>query len=312
MIRKCLVVLYVWAHIPDVGGPILPRSVASTNVRTKRSVTSVAFQGELGAFSFSASTKLLGTTAAPIPCKTFKDVFERVKSGVVTNGVIPIENTLHGSIHENYDLLVDYDLAIIGETSLRISHQLIAMPGSRLKDITQAFSHPVALNQCRSFFQTHPRIKPVSFYDTAGSVKMLKEQHPDGSAAIASEDAAAIYGGAILRRNIEDNRQNFTRFFLLAQQPAERQPPAGNWKTSIVFATRNAPGALFRAMACFSLRGLNLTKIESRPLRSRPWEYLFYVDFNGSQEEQEVSRALDNLQEMTSFFKLLGSYLPTP
>jgi len=273
---------------------------------------SVAFQGERGAFSFSAARKLLGKNVPPHPCESFKEVFEIVHKGVVTHGVIPIENTLHGSVHENYDLLLNYDLPIMGETSLRISHHLIALPGQRFQDLTRAFSHPVALNQCREFFEKNKRITPVSFYDTAGSVKMLQEQKPDGAAAIASEDAAAIYGGKILKRNIEDNRQNFTRFFLLTRQTGRRRTQTGSWKTSIVFATENAAGALFKAMACFSLRDLNLTKIESRPLRSRPWEYLFYVDIIGCQDDKALSRALENLKETASFFKVLGSYRPTP
>ena len=272
----------------------------------------VAFQGERGAFSFSAARKLLGKSVAPYPCESFKSVFEMVKTGKVSHGVIPIENTLHGSVHENYDLLLNYELPIIGETSLRISHQLIAMPGQKLKDVTRAFSHPVALNQCRQFFEKHPRITPISFYDTAGSVKMLKEQRPPQAAAIASEDAATIYGGHILRRNIEDNRQNSTRFFLLSQQAPKHVSNTGNWKTSLVFGTVNSPGSLFRAMACFSLRDLDLTKIESRPLRSRPWEYLFYVDIVGRLDDVPLSKALENLQELTSFFKVLGSYRPTP
>lgn len=246
------------------------------------------------------------------PCESFKAVFEAVNTGTVSHGVIPIENTLHGSVHENYDLLLNYDLPITGETSLRISHHLIAMPGQRFRDVTQAFSHPVALNQCRRFFEKHKRISAVPFYDTAGSVKMLQEKRPQNTAAVASEDAAVIYGGTILKRHIEDNRQNFTRFFLLSRQAAKQRSKTGISKTSIVFATANVPGALFRAMACFSLRDLNLTKIESRPLRSRPWEYLFYVDILGSQEDEAMQRALGNLQETTSFFKVLGSYQPTP
>ncbi len=277
-----------------------------------KSRLSVAFQGERGAFSFTAARKLLGESVALYPCESFKDVFEAVNKSAVNYGVIPIENTLHGSVHENYDLLLNYELRITGETSLRISHQLIGMPGQRFQDVTRAFSHPVALNQCRQFFERYKRITPASFYDTAGSVKMLKEQGPENAAAIASEDAAVIYGGNILKRNIEDNRQNFTRFFLLSGQRRRKERKTGTWKTSIVFATVNAPGALFRALACFSLRDLNLTKIESRPLRSRPWEYLFYVDILGSEQEEALSRALENLQETSSFFKVLGSYQPTP
>ena len=271
----------------------------------------VAFQGEQGAFSFSAARKFFGSNIRTLPCESFKNVFEALAASAVTHAVIPIENTLHGSVHENYDNLLEYDLPITGETSIRICHHLITLPGTRLAQVRRAFSHPVALNQCRNFFEKHKEIAPVSFYDTAGSVKMLREQKLPGAAAIASEDAAEIYGGVILKRNIEDNNQNFTRFFLLAKQSNRPRPTAGKWKTSLVFSTANAPGSLFRAMACFALRDINLTKIESRPLRARPWEYLFYVDILGYQEDGPVKRALENLQETTNFVKVLGSYRPT-
>jgi prephenate dehydratase len=273
---------------------------------------SVAFQGERGAFSSLAARKMLGENVRMLPCESFPDVFKAVQSSSVTHAVIPIENTLHGSVLENYDHLLEYNLPICGETSIRISHHLIALRGNRFSDIRRAYSHPVALNQCRLFFEKYKQIEPVSFYDTAGSVKMLKEKNPPGSAAIASEAAAEIYGGVILRRNIEDNRKNFTRFFLLTKQKGSPLAAKGNWKTSVVFSTPNVPGALFRAMACFALRDLDLSKIESRPLRARPWEYLFYVDIAGSQRDQKVKKALENLAEITSFFKVLGSYRPTP
>lgn len=271
-----------------------------------------AFQGELGAFSHSAARKLLGPDAAFYPCGTFKDVFHALQSGVVTHAVVPMENTLHGSVHENYDHLVDYDFPIIGETNIRVAHHLIAMPGTRLREVQRVFSHPVALNQCRLFFGKHPQFTAEPFYDTAGSVKMLQQERPDHSAALASEDAASIYGGIILKRHLEDDRQNFTRFFLLSKQDNSAPAPNRAWKTSIVFSTANVPGALFKAMACFALRDLNLTKIESRPLRGKPWEYLFYVDLNGHQEYKEVQNAISNLQEITLFLKVLGSYQPTP
>jgi prephenate dehydratase len=170
----------------------------------------------------------------------------------------------------------------------------------------------VALNQCRRFFEKNKRIAATPFYDTAGSVKMLQEQRPEGSAAIASEAAAGIYGGVILKRNLEDNRQNFTRFFLLTKQKATPSGAIGDWKTSIVFSTANSPGSLFKIMACFALRDLNLTKIESRPLPGKPWEYLFYVDLMGSQQDKAVQNALTNLAEVVQFSKVLGSYRPTP
>jgi prephenate dehydratase len=247
-----------------------------------------------------------------LPRSSFREVFESLKKDEVTHAVIPIENTLHGSVHENYDYLLDYDFRIVGETSIRIEHHLIAMPGTSLRIVQRVFSHPVALNQCRVFFAKHPQITPESFYDTAGSVKMLQEKRPESSAALASEGAAEIYGGIILKRNLEDDRKNFTRFFLLSKQDTTAPPVDRDWKTSLVFSTANTPGALFRAMACFALRDLNLTKIESRPLRGKPWEYLFYVDLNGHYKDKPVENALTNLSEITFFIKVLGSYQPAP
>jgi prephenate dehydratase len=278
----------------------------------RKSRRSAAFQGELGAFSHEAAGKLLGQEAKMTPCETFKDVFEALRSNVVSHAVIPIENTLHGSVHENYDHLLECSVPIRGETSIRISHQLIALPGVRFGDIRQVFSHPVAINQCRKFFDKHRHMKPVPFYDTAGSVKMLREKGPKGAAAIASESAAVIYGGTILKRNIEDDRQNFTRFFLLTKQRGGFASGTGPWKISLVFSTRNVPGALFKAMACFALRDLNLTRIESRPLRGKPWEYLFYVDLLGRDSDPAVRNALLNLRETSDLVKVLGSYRPTP
>ena len=248
--------------------------------------------------------------AAPLP--TFRDVFEALKAGSARHAVVPIENTLHGSILENYDHLLQYGFPICAETSVRIAHQLITMPGTQFRDIRQAFSHPVALNQCRRFFEKHKSIQPSTFYDTAGSVKMLKEKSPERAAAIASESAAKIHGGVIVKRNIEDNPHNYTRFFLLTKQDTspiklqKRQP----WKTSVVFSTANTPGTLFKVMACFALRDINLTKIESRPLVGYPWEYLFYVDFLGSIKDTRVQHAIANLSEVSRFHRVLGSYQP--
>ena len=271
----------------------------------------VAFQGELGAFSHAAALKLLGPGIQPKPYPAFGEVFEALKKNKVTHAVVPIENTLHGSILENYDNLLEYGFPIRGETSVRIAHQLITMPGTRFRDVKQAFSHPVALNQCRHFFEQNKSIQATTFYDTAGSVKMLMEKRPTASAAIASESAAQIYGGVILKRNIEDNRHNYTRFFLLTKQKnitAENRQP---WKTSVVFSTANTPGTLFKVMACFALRDLSLSKIESRPLVGHPWEYMFYVDFLGAASDPAVKNALANLSEVTRFHRVVGSYQPT-
>lgn len=270
----------------------------------------VAFQGELGAFSHAAVQQLMGENTRPVACSSFVEVFDALGSGRVTHAVVPIENTLHGSIHENYDHLVNGDFSIIGETSIRISHNLITMPEVGLRQVKRVFSHPVALNQCRTFFAKHPDIEAVPYYDTAGSAKMLSEERPQGAAAIASATAASIYGGVIRKRNLEDDRQNFTRFFLLSKH-RRKLSARGSAKTTLAFSMPNRPGALFRALACFALRDISLTKIESRPRRGRPWEYLFYLDLQGSVDDTAVANALSNLAELTEFLKVLGSYNPT-
>ncbi|MGH9582532.1 MAG: prephenate dehydratase [Bryobacteraceae bacterium] len=276
-------------------------------IAKKHSGKLAAFQGEPGAFSHTAAQQLLGKRVRVLPCASFAEVFGALEAGRVTHAVIPIENTLHGSILENYDHLLKHNLHIAAETSVRISHQLIAMPGVKLPNIKHVFSHPVALNQCRSFFERYRRMEAVPYYDTAGSVKMLKRERPKDAAAIASEGAARIYRGVVLKRNIEDNCQNFTRFFLLTKQAARARGGTG-WKTSLVFSTPNVPGALFKAMACFALRDLNLSKIESRPLRGKPWEYLFYVDLLGSTHDKALQSALANLKELAPMVRVFGSY----
>jgi prephenate dehydratase len=272
----------------------------------------VAFQGELGAFSQQAIRQLLGARAEPAPYQRFDEVFAALRSKKVSAAVLPIENTLHGSVHENYDLLLRYDFEITAETSVRIVHNLIAPPGVSFERVRKVYSHPVALNQCLDFFRRHKRIDRVTFYDTAGSVKMIMKDRPSDAAAIASDLAAKIYGGRILRREIEDDRQNFTRFFLL--EPAGSKPrtlrgAAKNpWKTSLVFSTKNIPGALFRALSALALRDLNLVKIESRPLRGKPWEYLFYLDLLGRSNDPVVQKALGHLEELADFLRVLGTY----
>lgn len=267
-----------------------------------------AFQGEAGAFSQQAAWRLLGEGTKVLPCQTFRQVFEAVVQGRASAAVIPIENTLHGSVHENYDHLLEFDLRIAAETRLRIVHNLIAPPGVKWADVRTVYSHPVALNQCLKFFAANPGLVRESFYDTAGSVKMLMRDRPAGAAAIASEMAARIYGARILRRSIEDDRENYTRFFLLRPAAQIAPPPSGAAKTSVVFAVRDTPGALFRALGALALRDLSIAKIESRPMKGRPWEYLFYLDFQGSTAEPRVERALGHLEELAEFVRVLGCY----
>jgi prephenate dehydratase len=240
-------------------------------------------------------------------------MFRALAEGRAAAAVVPIENTLAGSVHENYDHLLHYEFPIVAETSVRIVHNLIAPEGVPFSRIKRVFSHPVALNQCLNFFTRNQQIERIPFYDTAGSVKMIVEEQLKDAAAIASSVAAEIYGARILRKSIEDDRENFTRFFLLRTPEFARKHPAAaegstQWRTSIVFSTRNVPGSLFRALAALALRDLNLTKIESRPLRGKPWEYLFYVDFLGRADEPAARNALNHLGEATDFLRVLGSY----
>lgn len=268
-------------------------------------------QGELGAFSQQAAWQLLGPRAVVVPYPTFESVFMALRAGKIESAVIPVENTLAGSVHENYDHLLQFDVRIAAETNVRIVHNLIAPPGVRFKDVRKVYSHQVALNQCLKFFARYPKLERVPFYDTAGGVKMVMETKGSDAAAIASEVAASIYGGTILKRSIEDYRQNFTRFFLLyPSKKLPRPPRAKEWKTSLVFTTRNIPGALFRALSAFALRDLNLTKIESRPLRGKPWEYLFYLDLLGRENDPRVQNALRHLAEIADFLRVLGTYPP--
>ena len=267
------------------------------------------FHGELGAFSQAAAKQLLGEGVKPIPYERFDLVFRALVNGDVDAAVIPIENTLHGSVIENYDHFLNFDVKIVGETKLRIVHNLIAPAGVKWSAIRRVFSHPVALNQCLDFFAANGHLEKTTFYDTAGSVKMVVEQGLTDAAAIASSMAAEIYGARILKKGIEDDRQNFTRFFL-AQRPGDKPllPQAGEKKTSLVFTTRNTPGALFRALSAFALRDLSLEKIESRPLRGKPWEYLFYVDVLADLTDEKTKRALGHLEELADFLKVFGCY----
>jgi len=271
----------------------------------------VAFQGEPGAFSQMAITQLLGERVSAVPCQTFDQVFRQLTEGHVDASLVPIENTLHGSVHENYDHLLRYNLTIVAETSVRIVHNLIAPPGIKFRDVRRVFSHPVALNQCLDFFASHQRIEKTPYYDTAGSVKMLASQKLKDAAAIASSLSAQIYGCHVLKKSIEDDRENYTRFFLLRapdDPPLPHIEAAGPYKTSLVFTTQNVPGALFRALSAFALRDVSLTKIESRPLRGKKWEYLFYLDFLGHSEDNNVRNALSHLGEIADFLRVLGCY----
>ena len=263
----------------------------------------VAFQGEPGAYSEQAVFNYFGNVETQ-PCESFDVVFDSVVSDTCEFGLIPIENSLAGSIHQNYDLLLRHDLHIVGEYPLRVQHCLIALPGVKKEDIKKAISHPQALGQCAAYLR-NLGIKPESVYDTAGSVKMLKESGARDTAAIASRRAAEIYEMQILEEGIEDNPENYTRFLAITKKALE---PKGEAKTSIVFTLKNQPGALFKALSVFALRDIDLTKIESRPLQGKPWEYLFYIDFVGAAHEETARKALDHLGEYALMLRVLGSY----
>lgn len=264
----------------------------------------IAFQGEPGAYSEEAAYNFFGHSIQAKPCESLDDVFKVVEQGKVPYGIVPIENSLEGSISRVYDLLLDSSLRVCGETELRVIHCLIASPETRLDTIKRVYSHPQALGQCQAFLK-HLNCELIPTYDTAGSVKMIKEKGIIDGAAIASARAAEIYGMKILAKEIEDNPNNFTRFFVLAKQDS---PPTGNDKTSIVFSVRHKPGALYEFLRELAAININLTKIESRPTRQKPWEYNFYLDFEGHREDETAREALENLERTALFVKVLGSY----
>ena len=266
----------------------------------------IAFQGEPGAYSETAVVEHFNVDRLiPVPCETFDLVFNVVTESLCSYGFIPIENSLAGSIHQNYDLLLRNSLWVVGEHYLRVKHCLIAKPGVRLSEIKKVISHPQALAQCKGYLQSYPGIKVESGYDTAGCVKIIRDQDDPAIAAIASRRAAQLYGMEILAEDIEDNPANFTRFLVISRQPVHPDKTA---KTSIVFSLKNQPGTLFRALSVFALRDIDLTKIESRPLVGKPWEYYFYIDFIGSADDPVVTRALAHLSEYALMLRNLGSY----
>lgn len=263
----------------------------------------VAIQGERGSFSHQAALKMLPGYEV-LPGAVSVEVFEAVEQRRAAAAVIPIENSLAGPVSEHFDLLLKYPFFVQAELRLRIEHNLIAAPGVRFRDIRRVYSHPVALAQCRDFFAQNPGIRPEPFYDTAGSVKRVVAEAIPDAAAIAGAQAATEYGGQILRRALEDDKQNFTRFFHITR---ERHVSKGANKSSLAYALKNVPGALFKSLSVFALRDISLSKIESRPVRGRPWEYVFFVDIL-SGDDEPARNALRHLEEIADFVRVLGTY----
>ena len=265
----------------------------------------IAIQGELGSFSHEAALKA-SPEATILPCTVSTDVFAALSGGSVDAAVIPIENSLAGSVLEHYDLLLAHDVAVESEGLLRIRHNLIAVPGTTLDRVRQAYSHPVALAQCRRFFLDHPEIEAAPFYDTAGSVKQLMELRDSGIAAIAGSQAASHYGGEILLADIEDNPANFTRFFLIRARDRVHADPHPD-KVSLAFAVENRPGSLVDALRVFADLGTNITRLESRPVPGKPWEYVFYADYQLS-DPTLADAALQKLPRHCSMVREIGRY----
>lgn len=268
-----------------------------------------AFQGEHGAYSEAAALEYFGPGTETLPLQSFEDVFQAVSTGKCSAGLIPIENSLAGSIHRNYDLLLrNRDIHIVGEYHLRVNHCLMVLPGVAMDAVTTVHSHPQALAQCETSLK-RMGLKLVAEYDTAGSARMIKEKGDRSAAALAHKRAADVYGLDVLAENMEDDPANYTRFLMIAAHPFKvDNPESGSYKTSVVFSLSNQPGALFKALGVFALRDIDLTKIESRPLQGKPWQYLFYADFCGHADAGNCMRALEHLGELAPFIRVLGSY----
>jgi prephenate dehydratase len=287
----------------DGQGRIAERITTST----KQQVL-VAFQGEAGAYSQQALHSYFGPDVTSVPCSDFGGIFDAIHSGKAQRGILPVENSLAGTVSDAYDQLADQDLRIQGEVILRVEHCLMAPAGLNLRDIKRVKSHPQALAQCKQTLRRQG-MEAIVHYDTAGAARDLAAHPEPGTAAIASALAAKTYGLEILARHFEDEQLNYTRFFILGLSDPLRKDPS---KTSVIFTTRHQPGALHRVLSELAERNINLTKIESRPRRNRPWHYLFYVDFEGHEDQPEVREALLGLLKQASFLKVLGSYPAAP
>jgi prephenate dehydratase len=269
-------------------------------------ILKIAFQGERGAFSETAAKKLFGKDIDISPSFSFEEVFIKVKKEKVNYGVVPIENSLYGSIFETYDLLFQNSLTIVGEINLQINHYLLSSQNYKLDQIKKVYSHPQALGQCSVFLKTLKNARLVPAYDTAGSALISLNDKNSPSAAVASREAADIYKLKILKSNIQNNKENFTRFLAISRGNA-----GGKFikpKTSMCFELKSMPGALFRALSVFALRDIDLVKIESRPIPHKPFEYFFYVDLKGSLTDKKIKNAINHLSEISHEVRIFGTY----
>jgi prephenate dehydratase len=276
-------------------------------IKREQQTVMIAYQGEPGSFSEQAARKFFGTRAHLQPVPAFSDVFGEAERRPAGFGIVPIENSLFGSIHQVYDLLLKHNLFIIGEVKLRIELHLMALPETKRKSIRTIYSQLQAIGQCEHFLSTLHHVKVEAVHDTAAAARFIQERKCNDAAAIASEQAARVHGLHILKRNIESSHRNFTRFIALSRKPVQ---PSGNVKTSLVFAVKDIPGALFKALAVFALRDINMLKVESRPIIGKPWEYLFYVDVEGTPHRGPLHQALHHLEEVCTVVRVLGSYRP--
>ncbi|MEM1541031.1 MAG: prephenate dehydratase [Ignisphaera sp.] len=269
----------------------------------------VGFLGPRGSFTEEATLKMFNDQGALLTAyPSIYDIFRAVENREVEYGVVPLENSLEGSVGETLDMLAQSSVKICGETEVRISHNFIVKPGTRLEDIKIVLSHPMALAQCRNFIYT--KLKNVKIETRSSTAEAVKEcVERENVAAIGSELAARIYGGEILVRGIEDHKENYTRFIAIGNKPLDKGVDV---KTSVIFTLRDVPGALYKALEPFAIRGINLTKIESRPIKNRPWEYMFFMDFNGSIEDSKIRDALEEFIARTTSVKILGSYKKIP
>jgi arogenate/prephenate dehydratase len=264
----------------------------------------IAYQGELGAFS-EAAARLVHADAELVAYRSFEEVFGAVDAGPASYGVLPIENSIGGSIHRNYDLLVEHHLPIVAEVELPVVHHLLALPGVGLGDLRRVYSHPQGLAQCERFLRTLTGVEIIATYDTAGSAKLVADDHLIDAAAIASARAGEVFGLMPLASAIQDFDDNITRFIVIGRRPLDEAPAD---KTTIAFTVPNVPGALFKALSVFALRDVDLVKLESRPIPGRPWEYLFYAEVGSARDELRCARALAHLAEFAPMLRVLGTY----